>query len=66
MALSVSELQTIVYTKTAASGLFSNEGPNEAAFALQAIIDDINYCLALSPPDTVRAQILLDFANTQY
>lgn len=59
----VAQLQTIVYEKTASAGLFTNKGPNEDAFLLQAIVDDINYCLALDPPDTVRANLLLEYAS---
>jgi len=65
-SLSISDLQTIVYEKTARAGLFSNAGPDPSAFNLQAIIDDYNYCLALNPPDTVRAEQLLTFANQEY
>jgi hypothetical protein len=65
-SLSISDLQTIVYEITARAGLFTNSGPAQEAFNLQAIIDDYIYCMALTPPDVVRADQLLTFANQSY
>jgi hypothetical protein len=65
-SLSISDLQTIVYEIAARAGLFLNSGPSQEAFNLQAIIDDYNHCVALNPPDTVRAEQLLTFANQSY
>jgi len=66
MLLTIDDLQTIVYVETVNQGLFLNSGPNPRALALQAIINDYRYCEALSPPDTVRMDVLLAFANEQY
>ena len=65
-SLSISDLQTIVYEITARAGLFTNSGPSQEAFNLQAIIDDYTHCVALNPPDVVRADQLLTFANQSY
>lgn len=66
MVLTIDDLQTIVYVMTADQGVFLNSGPNPEAFALQAIIDDYRHCEALSPPDTVRMDLLLSYANENY
>jgi len=66
MLLTIDDLQTIVYVETANQGVFLNSGPNPRAFALQAIIDDYRHCSQLNPPDTVRMDLLLAFANETY
>lgn len=55
-----------MYERTANQGLSENCGPDPVAFQMEAIINDINYCLALDPPDTVRAQYLLDKATLKF
>ena len=64
--VTLAQLQTRTDEVAAASGLKYNNGPDETAFLMQIICDEVAYCQLDTVMDTVRADEILRKATNQF
>ena len=64
--MTIEQLTTAMYERAAEQGRQTNSGPDPVAFQMEALVDDINLCNSLDPPDVVRADYLLGKASLKF
>jgi len=64
--ITLATLKAVMYRTAAVQGLQSNSGPDEICMQMQSVVNEIERCQALDPPDIVREAQLLNLASNTF